>query len=152
MRYAELVAQVASPDVKGLLQSLLGEGAVPEAVYRHAIDVQRPALQAAYRDYFRGHDVAALLFPTTPLPAAPIGHDETVLLNGEAVPTFLTFIRNCSPASVAGIPGISLPAAMTRAGLPVGLELDAPHGADARLLAIAQAVEALLPPTPAPNL
>jgi len=96
--------------------------------------------------------VSALVFPTTPLPAAPIGQDETVMLNGQSVPTFPTFIRNCSPGSVAGIPGISVPAALTRGGLPVGLELDAPQGADARLLAIARAVEAVLPKTPPPAL
>jgi mandelamide amidase len=150
-RYADIVAQVASPDVKGLLQSLLGEGAVPEGAYRHALDVQRPQLQRVYADCFERHGVAALLFPTTPLPAARIGEDETVMLNGEAVPTFPTFIRNCSPASVAGIPGISLPAAMTRAGLPLGLELNAPRQDDARLLAIARAVEAVLPKMPAPK-
>ena len=64
------------------------------------------------------------------------------MLNGERVPTFFTFIRNTSPGSVAGIPGISLPAAMTAAGLPLGLELDGPAGDDARLLALAAAVEA----------
>jgi Asp-tRNA(Asn)/Glu-tRNA(Gln) amidotransferase A subunit family amidase len=149
-RYADIVAQVASPDVKGLLQSLIGEGAVPEAAYRHALTVLRPQLQAAYSDHFKRHDVSAVVFPTTPLPAAPIGHDETVMLNGQAVPTFFTFIRNCSPASVAGIPGISLPSCVTRAGLPLGLELDGPHNADAQLLAIARAVEAMLPKTPAP--
>ena len=152
LRYADVVAQVASPDVKGILQSLLGEGAIPEPAYRAAIEVQRPALQAAYREYFKGHDVAAVVFPTTPLPAARIGEDETVLLNGAAVPTFPTFIRNCSPGSVAGIPGISLPAAMTKSGLPLGLELDGPAGSDAQLLAIALAVEGALPKLPAPRI
>ena len=152
MRYRELVAQCASPDVSGLLQSLHGEGAVSEVAYRHALDVLRPQLQAAYRDYFRRHDVAAVVFPTTPLPAAPIGDDETVLLNGERVPTFPTFIRNTSPGSVAGVPGISVPAALTAAGLPLGLELDGPEGADARLLAVALAVERVLPKLPAPRL
>ncbi len=151
MRYAELVAQCASPDVAGLLQSLHGAGAISEAAYRHALTVQRPQLQAAYRDHFKRHGVAAVVFPTTPLAAAPIGDDETVLLNGERVPTFPTFIRNSSPGSVAGIPGISLPAALTQAGLPVGFELDGPEGSDARLLAIAQAVEAILPRIPAPQ-
>ena len=95
--YRELVAQCASPDVAGLLQSLHGAGAIPAAAYRHALDVQRPQLQAAYRDHFARHDLAALVFPTTPLAAAPIGDDETVALNGERVPTFPTFIRNCEP-------------------------------------------------------
>jgi mandelamide amidase len=152
MRYAELVAQTASPDVKGMLESLLGANAIPEAVYRTALNEHRPALQATFSNYFQRHDVAAIVFPTTPLAAARIGDDETVMLNGVAVPTFPTFIRNCSPSSVAGIPGISLPAAMTRSGLPLGLELDGPQGADARLLAIASAVEALLPKMPAPKL
>jgi Asp-tRNA(Asn)/Glu-tRNA(Gln) amidotransferase A subunit family amidase len=152
LRYRELVAQCASPDVAGLLQSLHGEGAVPEAGYRHALEVLRPQLQSAFRDHFARHDVAAIVFPATPLPAAPIGDDETVVLNGERVPTFPTFIRNSSPGSVAGIPGISVPAAMTAAGLPLGLELDGPAGSDARLLAIAAAVEAALPKLPPPQL
>jgi mandelamide amidase len=108
-------------------------------------------LQTAYRDHFKRHDVVALVFPTTPLPAAPIGEDETVELNGTRVPTFPTFIHNASPGSVAGIPGISLPAAMTRAGLPLGIELDGPEASDARLLAVARAVEAILPKMPPPG-
>ena len=103
-------------------------------------------------DHFRRKQIEAVVFPTTPLPAAPIGDDETVLLNGQRVPTFFTFIRNSSPGSVAGIPGISLPAAMTDAGLPLGIELDAAEGADARLLAIAQAVERVLPKLPVPKI
>jgi Asp-tRNA(Asn)/Glu-tRNA(Gln) amidotransferase A subunit family amidase len=152
LTYPELVAQCASPDVAGLLQSLHGEGAIPEAAYRQALDVLRPQLQAAYRDHFRRHDVAAVVFPTTPLPAAPIGEDEMVLLNGERVPTFFTFIRNSSPGSVAGVPGISLPAALTAAGLPLGLELDAGAGDDARLLGVALAIEGVLPKLPPPKL
>ena len=152
LTYPELVAQCASPDVAGLLQSLHGEGAIPEAAYRQALDVLRPQLQAAYRDHFRRHDVAAVIFPTTPLPAAPIGEDVTVAMNGEQVPTFFTFIRNCSPGSVAGIPGISLPAALTASGLPLGLELDADAGDDARLLGVALAIEGVLPKLPPPKL
>jgi mandelamide amidase len=52
---------------------------------------------------------------------------------------------------VAGIPGISVPAATTASGLPLGLELDGPSGSDARLLAVAAAVEAVLPRTPPPR-
>jgi len=151
MTYRELVDQCASPDVAGVLQSLYGANAVGEPVYRQAVDVLRPQLQAVYRDHFARQRVAAVVFPTTPLPAAPIGDDETVSLNGERVPTFPTFIRNTGPGSVAGIPGISLPAGTTAAGLPVGIELDGPAGSDAELLALAAAVEAVLPKTPPPR-
>ena len=148
---AGLARAVASPDVAGLLQGVLTpEGAIPEPVYREALTRTRPALQAAYADWFAVNDVAAAIFPTTPLPAAPIGHDETVDLNGEQVPTFLTFIRNTGPSSLAGIPGVTLPAGLAD-GLPVGMELDGPAGSDRALLALSAAVEAVLPPTPAPH-
>ena len=150
--YAGLVKQVKSHDVKGILESLLGAGAVPEAGYREALARHRPALQETYRRYFRERGITAAVFPTTPMPAALIGEDETVKVNGEAVPTFPTYIRNTSPGSVAGIPGLSLPAGMTRSGLPIGIEIDGPEGSDAQVLAIGLALEKLMPPIAAPSL
>src|SRR5262245_8510193 len=147
--YADLVAKCASPDVKGILQSLTGAGAIPEDVYRKALQ-QRAVLQETYRRHFREYDVAAIIFPTTPAPAVKIGEDETFMLNGVAVPTFPTFIRNTGPGSVGGIPGISLPVGMTKSGLPVGMELSGPPASDHQLLAIAAAIESLLPKQPAP--
>jgi indoleacetamide hydrolase len=147
--FAGLVAKVASPDVKGILQSLIGAGAVPEEAYRKALQ-QRAVMQDTYRRHFREHGVAAIIFPTTPAPAAKIGEDETFMLNGKAVPTFPTFIRNTSPGSVGGIPGISLPVGMTKSGLPIGMEISGPPDSDLRLLAIAAALEPLLPKLPAP--
>jgi mandelamide amidase len=148
--YAALVAKVASPDVKGILQSLTGTGAVPEAAYRQALE-QRKVLQDTYRRHFREHRIAAIVFPTTPAPAAKIGDDETFLLNGKAVPTFPTFISNTSPGSVGGIPGISLPIGITALGLPVGIELSGPEASDQQLLAIAAGVENLFPRPPTPR-
>jgi mandelamide amidase len=76
-----------------------------------------------------------------------VGHDVTVQLNGQALPTFSAFIRNTDPGSNAGIPGVTLPAGLA-GGLPVGLGLDGPAGSDRGLLALAAAVEAVLPPLP----
>ena len=149
MDYAALAAKVASPDVKGILQSLTGAGAVPEEAYRKALQ-QRAKLQDTYRRHFHEHGIAAIIFPTTPAPAAKIGEDETFMLNGKALPTFPTFIRNTGPGSVGGIPGISLPVGLTKAGLPIGMELSGPPSSDLELLAIAAAIEPLLPKLPAP--
>jgi Asp-tRNA(Asn)/Glu-tRNA(Gln) amidotransferase A subunit family amidase len=150
--FAKVVAQVGSPDVKGILASLLGEMAVPEPAYREAVAVHRPNLQKAYADHFAGQRIEAIVFPTTPLPAAKIGEDETTELNGAQVPTFFTFIRNTGPGSVAGIPGLSLPAGLSSTGLPIGIELDGPAGADRRLLSIGLALERILPKLPPPPL
>lgn len=147
-----VAAQVASPDVKGIVDTyIIGPKAIPEPAYRQAMDEGRPALQKAYAEYFARHRLDALIFPTTPLPAAPIrGHDETVELNGRSVSTFFTYIRLTDPGSNAGIPGLSLPIGLTRERLPVGLELDAPAGSDRRLLAIALALERVLGRLPPP--
>jgi indoleacetamide hydrolase len=147
--YAGLVAKCESPDVKGILQSLTGPAAIPEGAYRKALQ-QRAVLQETYGRHFRENDVATIIFPTTPAPAIKIGEDETFMLNGSAVPTFTTFIRNTGPGSVGGIPGISLPVGLTQSGLPVGMELSGPPDSDHLVLAIAAAIEPLLPKLPAP--
>ena len=150
-RFADIVADVASPDVKPVLASLLDPAtAVPQQAYREAIETHRPKLVELYRSYFAGHTVDAVVFPTTPLPPPLIGEDETVMLNGRAMPTFLTVIRNTDPGSNAGIPGLSVPVGLTSGGLPVGLEFDAPAGRDRDLLAIALSLEAVFPVPLAP--
>lgn len=137
----ELIAAAKSPDVKGVLEALTGEAATPEEVYQDIMSNKRPSLQKLYEDYFSANKVDALLYPTTPLPARPIGDDETVELNGNQVPTFPTFIRNCDPGSCAGVPSVSIPAGKTADGLHVGIMVEGPAGSDRSLLGIAAALE-----------
>ncbi len=151
------LAGVTSPDVKGIFASLLQATSEHQrqeqaAAYQDALEVQRPALQKQYADCFARHQLCALIFPTTPLAAARIGEDDSVQLCGQAVPTFLTYTRNVGPGSVVGLPGISLPMGLTAQGLPMGIALDGPAGSDRQLLALAVALQALLPPMPAPVL
>lgn len=149
MTLAEVAAGIGSPDVAGVVGSQLGDDAVTREAYEAAL-AARVRLQAAYAAYFADNRLEAMVFPTAILPARPIGDDLTVELNGAQVPTFFTFIRNTDPGSNAGIPGISLPAGLTSTRLPVGVELDGPAGSDRRLLALAAAIEAVLPPLPVP--
>ena len=132
---------IGSPDVKAIVESQLGAEAMPEAAYLKARDIDRPRLQRHYASCFADHDVEAVIFPTSPVSARPIGEDDAIELNGERVPTFTTYIRNTDPGSNAGIPGISLPTGLTFAGLPIGMALDGPARLDEELLAIAAAIE-----------
>lgn len=142
---ADLLADVASPDVKAVLSDALA-GVIPDAVYQQAITVYRPLLQQAYARYFKDNNLDAMVYPTTPLTARKIvGSEHEVSLNGKPQPTFSAYIRNTDPSSNAGIPGISLPLSKTKLGLPIGIELDGPANSDRRLLAIAAAVESILP-------
>jgi mandelamide amidase len=141
----DVAARIASPDVRAIFDTdVLGATAVTADSYRQAMDVHRPRLQAAYERHFRELRLDALALPTTALPARPIGEDQDVELNGRRVPTFATFLRNTRVMTIAGIPGLSIPAGLTASGLPVGLELDAPAGADRGLLGLGIAVEAVL--------
>src|SRR5437870_6246785 len=91
--FDDIQRQIASPDVAGAIAAARG-GAIPQAVYEHALNVVRPELQALYASYFADNGVAAMVFPTTVLPARPIGQDQTVELNGRQVDTFTTYIRS----------------------------------------------------------
>jgi len=138
-----VIDEIRSPDVAQIMR-LATDNPVQEAVYAEAL-AARFKLKEAYRQCFHTHRLDAIILPTSPITARPIGADETVELEGEQVPTFATFIRHTDYASNAGLPGISLPAGLVEAGLPVGLELDGPEGSDRRLLAIAAAIERELP-------
>jgi len=138
---SDLAAAAASPDVHGIFAGITGEGQVSEEAYTAAMSV-REELRQVFREYFSDHDIHAIVFPTTPLPARPIENSmQTVELNGAQVPTFPTYIHNTEPGSIAALPGISLPVGLTAEGLPVAIEIDGPENSDRQLLAIAATLE-----------
>lgn len=146
-----LAAATAGGTVRKVIEALLEPAARFEAEYRAATDQLLPAFRQLYADCFARHRLDALIFPTTPLPAQPIaGTEDEVTLNGREVSTLATFLRNTYPGASAGLPGLSLPAGLTPEGLPVGLEIDGPPGADRRLLATGLHLEDLLPRLPPP--
>jgi mandelamide amidase len=141
----DVLARVATPDVRGALEIAAG-GHFTEAVYRQAM-ATRDRLRAAYAAALRpsgGEPLDALVYPTVPLPATPVGDDETTEHNGRLVPVFATTIRNTGPGSASGMPALSLPAGSTAAGLPVGLSLEGLPGGDSALLAVARRVESVV--------
>jgi len=142
--FAELTAAAASPDVQGVLGLVSGEGKTSEAVYATAMRA-RQQLRKNFQKYFAEQQLDAIIFPTTILPARAIqGSLETVELNGAQVPTLPTYIHNTDPASIAALPGISLPVGLTASGLPVGMEIDGPEQSDRRLLAVARTLERIV--------
>jgi mandelamide amidase len=148
----EVAAGIGNPYLRRKVAALLEAADIGEAAYRRLIGETRPALQRAWEACFERFGIDALAYPTTPLTARPVGQDQRVDLDGISVPTFATYQRNCDPASVAGLPSLSLPAGLAASGLPVGLCLDGRRGGDARLLAIGGALARLLPPTLPPRL
>jgi mandelamide amidase len=149
-----LVAQ-ASPDIQRVFRSdVLPGGAnfVTEPTYAAARDQYLPALRRLYQDYFARTGVAAMVFPTTLVPAPRIGEETTVEVGGRPLPFDTAVARNIAPGSTAGLPGLVLPVGLTHAGLPVAIEFDAPAGADRALLAIGLSAERALGTLPTPRL
>ncbi|MET1039008.1 MAG: amidase [Aeromicrobium sp.] len=122
------------------LAELLALGPVSGAALAQADRVARAA-SAELVDALDGHDVVLGL--TVPVTAPAIG-ELVQEFDDVAVPIELILTRLTSVADAAGVPAISIPA--TAPGLPVGLQLMAPRGADAALLASASAVEVAISP------
>ena len=152
LSFEELVRE-ASPDIRAVFQDEVLPGSphfVTDAVYAEARDRYLPQLRAAYRAYFERTGVAAIVFPATRVPAPRIGEDVTVEIGGRAVPFANAIARNIAPGSTAGVPGLVMPIGLSRGGLPIALEFDAPAGADRALLALGLALEPVLGRIPAP--
>lgn len=153
----EVSDQLASPDVQGAFGAISGD--VFGGAYDGAL-LKRLDLQKLYKDYFAANGTECVMFPTTIVVAPKIdaknGSGKISYTSGgveqKDKDTFGTCIRNTDPCTNAGIPSLTLPAGLTAAGLPVGMQIDGPLGTDANLLAIGMGMEAVLGSIKAPAL
>ncbi|WP_394820954.1 Asp-tRNA(Asn)/Glu-tRNA(Gln) amidotransferase subunit GatA [Pendulispora albinea] len=97
----------------------------------------RTLIRRDFEEAFREVDV--ICSPTSPTPAFRLGEkvDDPLAMYLNDVYTL--------PASLAGLPGCSVPAAPTQAGLPVGLQIVAPWLRETTLFSVAAAFEARSP-------
>jgi aspartyl-tRNA(Asn)/glutamyl-tRNA(Gln) amidotransferase subunit A len=103
-----------------------------DAYYLQAQKV-RTLLINEFNDLFKNFDV--LIAPTAPTPAFKLGEN-----TNDPIKMYLADVMTV-PASLAGLPAISVPAGKTAAGLPVGVQLIGKRRDDALLLALAESME-----------
>src|SRR3954453_13497908 len=120
-----------------------GPGATSAEAYRTALNVSRPEIQRRLNTAFVSQGALIILQPTTPCTAPLVEEQSTVHIAGQEV-SYLALADHTLSASSVGLPGISLPVGLSRAGLPIGIELDAPLGSDRRLLNLARGIEGIL--------
>ena len=89
---------------------------------------QRTALSETMRQFFPSYDV--LVLPVSQVPPFPADQEFPTAINGVEMETYLDWMRSAYFITVTGCPAISVPAGHTRDGLPVGIQIVAPHGAD----------------------
>ncbi len=81
--------------------------------------------------------VDAIITPTSPFPAFGIGEKK-----GDVLAMYLADVF-VSPASVAGVPALSVHGGMTKDGLPVGVQIIGPRLEEARVLQLGHALETI---------
>jgi aspartyl-tRNA(Asn)/glutamyl-tRNA(Gln) amidotransferase subunit A len=87
------------------------------------------------RDFQRAfQDVDAIVAPTTPGVAFKVGE------KADPIQMYLNDVFTI-PVSLAGLPGISVPAGFTREGLPIGLQVIGRAYDEATVLRVAHAYE-----------
>ncbi|MFT4180758.1 MAG: amidase [Rhizobium sp.] len=128
----------------------LGEigGAISGVDYARAFQRTRIAYIQELRALFARYDM--LVLPTMPLPAFPVMLDYPGEQDGgwHAAWTPFTF-----PFNLTSLPACSVPCGLTLSGLPIGLQVVGPWGADAAVLNFAAVAEAgyALPAPPLDN-
>lgn len=93
----------------------------------------RTLLINEFNSLFETYDI--LVGPVAPTPAFKLGEN-----TADPIKMYLADIMTV-PASLAGLPAISVPAGVTGAGLPVGIQLIGARRTDANLLALAKSME-----------
>jgi aspartyl-tRNA(Asn)/glutamyl-tRNA(Gln) amidotransferase subunit A len=133
------------PDVLALLdQGRL----LPATDYINAQRLRRKA-QIEFGSLWSGVD--CLVTPTTPIAAPELGQ-KAVTLGEEDQEVRAAATRYTRCFNVLGLPAISIPCALTAAGLPIGLQIVGPPLGDRLVLRVAAALEdagVTIPPCPA---
>lgn len=99
----------------------------------------RTRLEGHVRDYFSQFDL--WITPAAQVLPFPASQRWPNTVDGQPMGDYLDWMRSVCVVSAMDVPALSMPAGFSKAGLPVGLQLVAPHGADALLLRVAQAFE-----------
>lgn len=132
--YARSRAEGFGPEVRRriMLGTFVLSAGYYDAYYRRAQQV-RQLVARDFRDAFASCDV--MIAPTTPAPAFRIGEN-----TDDPMQMYLADVYTVS-ANLAGIPALSVPAGLSREGLPIGVQFMANLFEEATLLRAARAWE-----------
>jgi amidase len=92
--------------------------------------------------FLREH--AILACPAACVAPFPVERRWVSEVDGVHFESYVEWLRITSALTLTGCPVIALPCGFTAAGLPVGIQMVAPHGGEAALLRAAAAAEAVL--------
>jgi aspartyl-tRNA(Asn)/glutamyl-tRNA(Gln) amidotransferase subunit A len=122
------------PEVKRRI--MLGSYALSAGYYDEFYLKAQKVRTLIARDFLQAfHEVDAIVTPTTPTPAFKLGEK-----SGDPLSMYLADIFTVT-ASLAGIPGISVPCGTSKQGLPIGMQILGRHFEEGTIFRLAHAFE-----------
>jgi amidase len=120
---------------------------VEEGLRYSALDVaramkQQTVIYRAWQDFFERFDV--ILSPAITLSPRPWSELYPAEIDGQKTRSYFHWLALAYAVTNVGHPAISLPVGLDHNGMPFGLQIVGPRGGDAKVLAVAAALEALL--------
>jgi Asp-tRNA(Asn)/Glu-tRNA(Gln) amidotransferase A subunit family amidase len=120
---------------------------VEEGLRYSALDVargmkQQTVLYRKWQEFFTRFDV--ILAPAVTLSPRPWSELFPTEIDGKPTRSYFHWLALAYAVTNVGHPAISLPVGLDRKGMPFGLQIVGPRGGDAKLLAVAAALEELL--------
>lgn len=104
-----------------------------------AATIKHGELVARVAHFFETYDF--LLCPAAQVPPFSIEQEWVHNINGIELESYLDWMAVCWAITVTGCPAISVPAGFTPDGLPIGIQIVGPRGAERGLLEVAHAFE-----------
>lgn len=133
----------AAPEVqahyKPTLRQNIDHGRRLDAETIYDAQLARTVLYHNVRRFLQRFDVLACA--TMGVPAGPVEQEYPPEIDGKPVTDYVDWLKFSFLAVATGLPALSMPCGFTPDGMPVGLQLIGPPRGEARLLAVARAVE-----------
>lgn len=140
LSYEQLIEAIETPEMKVKFQKFLTPGAlkaVKKEKYDECMNVWRPQLLAEYRQLFEKNELNALIYPSLVCP--PIRFDEL-----KGAETMWLIGKNCIMTSNVCMPSLTMPMGVSKAGMPIGVQLEALWNQDRILLKIASKISEII--------
>lgn len=120
---------------------------VEEGLRYGALDItralkQQTAIYQRWQGFFEDYDV--ILSPAVTLSPRPWSELYPAEIDGKPTRTYFHWLALAYAATTVGHPAISLPVGLDDHGMPFGLQIVGPRGGDAKVLAVAAALERAL--------
>ena len=105
-------------------------------------NLNRTTLYQSMRVFLEHYDVLATA--VVGIEQTPVELEYPTGVDGQVMDSYIDWLKFSYLATTTGLPAISVPCGFTKSGMPVGIQLIGPPRGDAKVLAVAYALEQVL--------